>query len=93
MLFGENLDPAVIGQAVSIASASPLVLAIGTSLLVEPAASLCRIAVDRGATLVIVNRDETPYDHLAADIIRTDITHAVPRIVEQLCNTQFRVSP
>jgi NAD-dependent deacetylase len=84
VLFGERLDPTVMGNAVAIASASPLLLAIGSSLQVEPAASLCRVAVERGARLVIVNRDATPYDDLADELVRTDITDAVPQIVELL---------
>ena len=84
VLFGERLDPNVMGQAVAIVSATPLLLAIGTTLLVEPAASLCRVAIDRGANLVIVNRDETPYDDLAAEVVRVDISEAVPSIVEML---------
>jgi NAD-dependent deacetylase len=88
VLFGERLDPSVMGWAVAVVSATPLLLAIGSSLLVEPAASLCRVAVDRGANLVIVNRDETPYDDLAADVIRTDIGEAVPSIVASLDSTQ-----
>jgi NAD-dependent deacetylase len=40
--------------------------------------------VDAGATLVIVNRDPTPYDELAAEVIRTDIVEAVPAIVDRL---------
>jgi NAD-dependent deacetylase len=84
VLFGERLDPGVMGQAVAIVSASPLLLAVGTSLLVEPAASLCRVAVERGANLVVVNREETPYDDIAAEVIRADITDAVPAIVEML---------
>jgi NAD-dependent deacetylase len=84
ILFGERLDPAVMGQAVAIASVSPLLLAIGSSLMVEPAASLCRVAVGAAAALVIVNRDETPYDDLATEVIRTDIVRAVPEIVAHL---------
>jgi NAD-dependent deacetylase len=88
VLFGERLDPSVIGQAIAIVSATPLLLAIGSTLLVEPAASLCRVAVDRGANLVIVNRDETPYDELATEVIRVDIGEAVPTIVESLSATE-----
>jgi NAD-dependent deacetylase len=84
VLFGERLDPAVMGQAVAIVSASPLLLAVGSTLMVEPAASLCRVAVERGAQLVIVNRDETPYDGLATEIIREDIAEAVPAIADLL---------
>ena len=87
VLFGENLDHAVMGQAVAIASATPLLLAVGSSLLVEPAASLCRVAVERGAKLVIVNRNATPYDHLAAEVIRTEIEVAVPEITAMLAGS------
>lgn len=84
VLFGERLDPAVMSQAVVIASASPLMLAIGSSRVVESAASLCRVAVERGANLVIVNRDQTPCDNIAAEVIRADIQQAVPQIVDLL---------
>jgi NAD-dependent deacetylase len=84
VLFGERLDPTLVGQAVAVVSATPLLVAMGSTLLVEPVASLCRVAVDRGANLVIVNRDETPYDHLATEVIRTDIADAVPEIVDVL---------
>ncbi len=84
VLFGESLDPMVMGEAVSIVSASPLLIVIGSSLVVEPAASLCRVAVDRGARLVIVNRDPTPYDGIASALIRDPIGAAVPAIVDAL---------
>jgi NAD-dependent deacetylase len=51
---------------------------------VEPAASLCAVAVDAGARLVIVNRDPTPYDSLATEVIREPIGTAIPRIAAQL---------
>jgi NAD-dependent deacetylase len=84
ILFGERLDEAVMGQAVSIASASRVMVAIGSSLLVEPAASLCAVAVEHGAALVIVNRDPTPYDGLATEVIREPIAEAVPKLVAAL---------
>ena len=84
VLFGQRLDQAAVGQAVAIVSNSPLLLAIGSSLMVEPVAQLCRLAVDRGARLVIVNRDATPYDELATEVIRTDIVESVPALVGQL---------
>jgi NAD-dependent deacetylase len=55
-------------------------LAVGTSLQVEPVASRCATAVDAGNRLVIVNRDPTPYDDLAVEVIREPIATAVPRI-------------
>ena len=41
-------------------------------------------AVRSGAALVIVNRDPTPYDPLAAEVVRDPIGEAVPRIARQL---------
>ncbi|WP_203922481.1 SIR2 family NAD-dependent protein deacylase [Rugosimonospora africana] len=91
VLFGQNLNPDIMRQAVAIVSNTPLLLAIGSSLLVEPAAQLCRVAVERGAHLVVINRDPTPYDHLAIEVIRTDITHAVTDLVDQLIAAGARV--
>ena len=72
--------------AVTVAAAAgcDLMLAIGSTLIVEPAASLCAIAAEAGAALVIVNRDPTPYDMAATAVIRDPIGTAVPRIVGQL---------
>jgi NAD-dependent deacetylase len=84
VLFGERLDPARISQAVAIATATPLLLAVGSSLVVEPAAQLCRLAVDRGARLVVVNRDRTAYDEVADEVIRGDITEVLPTLIDGL---------
>jgi NAD-dependent deacetylase len=84
IMFGELLDQAVLAHAANVARASRLFLAIGSSLMVEPAAGLCRVAVDSGAELVIINRDPTPYDDLANEIIREPIGDAVPRLCAML---------
>jgi NAD-dependent deacetylase len=47
---------------------------------VEPAASLCTVAVGAGATLVVVNRDPTPYDDDADFVLRDDIEAVVPEL-------------
>jgi NAD-dependent deacetylase len=84
VMFGQALDPAVFQRAVAAARACDLLLAIGSTLTVEPAASLCGVAVESGARLVIVNRDPTPYDRLATATVREPIGDAVPAIVEGL---------
>ncbi|MET8849141.1 Sir2 family NAD-dependent protein deacetylase [Amycolatopsis sp. NPDC004625] len=80
VLFGQMLDAEVLGHARNIAAASGLFLAIGSSLQVEPVASLCALAVQAGATLVIVNRDPTPYDDDATFVLRDDIETVVPEL-------------
>lgn len=84
VLFGEYLDAAVVRHAEKVARACQLMLAVGSSLQVEPAASLCAVAVEAGARLVVVNRDPTPYDDLAVDLVREPIGTALPRIAAAL---------
>jgi NAD-dependent deacetylase len=92
VMFGQALDPAVLGQAVQAATSCDLFLAVGSTLTVEPAASLCRLAAGAGAALVIVNRDPTPYDPLAAEVIRDPIGQAIPRIAGQLTQAHERAA-
>lgn len=84
VMFGEKLDPATIEAAARIAVACNEFWAIGTSLTVEPAASLCGVAVRSGATLTIVNASKTPYDPLADTLIRKPIGEAVPELVQRV---------
>jgi NAD-dependent deacetylase len=56
-------------------------LAVGTSLMVDPAARLCAVALQAGAQLVIVNSDPTPYDNSASAILRGRIGETLPSIV------------
>jgi len=84
VMFGQMLDPDVFARAVEIARSCDLFLAVGSTLVVEPAASLCGIALQVGAAVVIVNRDPTPYDHDATAVIRDPIGEALPRLAAQL---------
>jgi NAD-dependent deacetylase len=84
VMFGQELDIAVLSRAATAAQHASLFLAIGSTLTVEPAASLCAVAVRGGAKLVIINRDPTPYDDLAVATIRQPISEAVPAIVGKL---------
>jgi NAD-dependent deacetylase len=84
VMFGQRLDPVVFARAERAALGCDLFLAVGTTLSVEPAASLCRLAAGAGAAVVIVNADPTPYDELAVEVIREPIGTAVPRIARQL---------
>jgi NAD-dependent deacetylase len=84
VMFGERLDPAVLGEAVAVASACDVFLAVGSSLRVQPAASLVRVAAERGARLVVVNAEATPYDALADEVVREPIGTALPELLERL---------
>jgi NAD-dependent deacetylase len=84
IMFGEHLDPSTIDTAAQVAAACELFWAVGTSLTVEPAASLCAIAAEAGARITIVNAQPTPYDMLADKIVREPIGTALPQMVTAL---------
>ena len=80
--FGQQLDPDVIDAAARAAAGCDVMLAIGSSLTVHPAAGLCDIAVGRGARLVVINAEPTPYDALADAVLRDPIGEVLPALVE-----------
>jgi NAD-dependent deacetylase len=58
--FGENLDPQIWAAAERAVSRCDVLLVIGTSAVVYPAAGLVPLAHSRGAKLVEVNLEPTP---------------------------------
>ncbi|MBC9726648.1 Sir2 family NAD-dependent protein deacetylase [Streptomyces sp. TRM68367] len=81
VMFGERLDPEVLGEALAISKACQIFIAVGTSLQVQPAAALTGVAADHGARLVIVNAEPTPYDDRADEVIREPIGTALPELL------------
>ena len=71
--FGQALPPDVLEEAIRRSQQCGLFLAIGSSLVVEPAASLPRLAKRAGARLVILNRDPTGQDEIADLVLRAPI--------------------
>jgi NAD-dependent deacetylase len=80
--FGQSLKPEVLDAALQAAQECDLMLAVGSTLQVQPAAGLVEVAVRAGARLVVVNRDPTPYDGLAAATLRESIGEVLPRLVK-----------
>jgi NAD-dependent deacetylase len=81
--FGQALDERTLRRAVSAAAECDLFIAIGTSLTVYPAAGLVDLAVDGGASVIIINAEPTPYDRAADIVIRSQIGVVLPTIVGQ----------
>ncbi|WP_372405148.1 NAD-dependent deacetylase [Streptomyces luteireticuli] len=84
VMFGEALDPVVLGEAVAVTKACEVFVAVGTSLTVHPAAALAGLAADHGARLVVVNAEPTPYDDRADEVIREPIGTALPALLDGL---------
>jgi NAD-dependent deacetylase len=81
--FGEALDPKLLDRARRLAADSDLVLAIGTTLSVQPAASVVGDAARRGVPLVICNAEATPYDGIAAHVLRGPVAETVPALLAE----------
>lgn len=65
VFYGEPLDSTMLERADNAFSKSDLALVFGSSLVVNPAASLPSLTVNNGANVVIVNRDKTYLDDYA----------------------------
>jgi NAD-dependent deacetylase len=78
--FGQALPPEVLQSAVDWCRRSQLLLAIGSSLVVTPAAELPALTQKHGGRLVIVNRDSTPLDGIADEVINLSIGETLTTI-------------
>lgn len=71
--FGQAMPEAAMRRAQELAEACDLFLAIGSSLVVWPAAGIPLVAKRNGARLVVINRDATDCDDVADLVVRHDI--------------------
>jgi len=71
--FGQAMPPLAMRRAEQETRAADLFIVLGSSLVVYPAAGFPQLAKQNGATLVIVNREETALDRLADLVIHEAI--------------------
>jgi NAD-dependent deacetylase len=71
--FGQSMPEAAMQRAEQMTMACDLFLAIGSSLVVWPAAGFPLMAKRNGARLVILNREATEFDGIADLVVRDDI--------------------
>jgi NAD-dependent deacetylase len=84
VLFGQAMPEEALRRAFAVARSSDLMLAVGSSLVVQPAARVPEIAVASGARLAIVNNEPTPLDSLADVVVRASAGAALSALVEAL---------
>jgi NAD-dependent deacetylase len=84
ILMEEQLPVAVYQQARQAARQCDVMLVVGSSLEVLPAASLPLEALQSGARLIIVNRATTYLDERADLLIHADVTDALPQIAAEI---------
>lgn len=85
VLFEDLMPEDVWRRALLEARACDVMLVVGSSLQVTPAASLPQEALDHGGRLIIVNREATPYDRLAAVTIEGDAGQVLPAMAAAVC--------
>jgi NAD-dependent deacetylase len=81
--FGQSLVPEVIERALRAAEEADLLLAIGSTLSVYPAANSVPIAKSAGARVVIVNAQATAMDDLADAVLRGAIGEMLPQLLHR----------
>ena len=81
--FGQALVPAVIERAMRVCDECDLLIAVGSTLSVFPAANCVPRAKAGGATIVIVNGAETAMDRYAAWLLVGQIGELLPALVDR----------
>ena len=84
VLFGEPLPAEALSLAQEKAGQADLVLVVGSSLQVYPAAGIPRRALEQGARLCIINAEPTPLDEAAAVVIHGRAGELLPRVAARL---------
>jgi len=78
VLYEESLNDYVLRTAIRAIEAADMLIVVGTSLIVQPSASLVRYYY--GRKLVIINKEQTTYDKYANIAINDDIVNVVNEI-------------
>jgi NAD-dependent deacetylase len=79
--FGQPLVQEVIDRAFAVSAACDVLLAVGSTLSVYPAASCVPIAARSGARVIVVNGSPTEMDLVADEVLRGQISEILPALV------------
>lgn len=80
--FGESLPAGALSAALQAAQRCDLMLVVGTSAVVQPAASLPLLAIEHGATVAEVNPEDTPLTPYADYTLRGTSARTLPALME-----------
>jgi NAD-dependent deacetylase len=91
-LFGELLDEAAMTRASALAAGADLMLCVGSSLEVYPAAGLPDLTLDAGGQVAVITKSETPFDGVAAVRLDGDVEEEMRALVAALADPSTRSS-
>jgi NAD-dependent protein deacetylase/lipoamidase len=83
VFFGEAMPPEAIAQAFELARSADLMLVVGSSLVVFPAAEIPLTAARAGVPIVLVNAEPTPYDDVAEVVIHGRSGEVLPELTRR----------
>jgi NAD-dependent deacetylase len=81
VLFGEAMPQSEIQEALALAREADVMLVVGSSLVVYPAAEIPLVAARGGARLILINAEPTPYDRIADVVIHGRAGEVLPEIL------------
>ena len=90
--FGESLDPVILNSAIGAARSGDVCLVVGTSAVVQPAASFPLLTLESGGVVIEVNPKPTPLSAAALEVVRGPAAWALPRILADAA-ADARVTP
>ena len=80
VLFGEPMPAAPMQEAFALAAEADVMLVVGSSLVVYPAADVPFVALRSGARMIVINAEPTPFDRLAEVVIHGRSGEVLPEI-------------
>ena len=84
MLYGDSYlecNYAAVQEAFALARQADVMLVVGSSLVVYPAADIPLVALRSGAPMIVINAEPTPFDQLAEVVIHGKSGEVLPEIL------------
>ena len=81
--FGQAMPARELARAFAIARGCDVMLVLGSSLVVYPAADLVPEAVEAGVKVILINLQATPYDELVSVVLRGKVGEVLPRLLAE----------
>jgi NAD-dependent deacetylase len=82
VLFGEPLPEAAMKEAIDICRSTDLMIVIGSSLTIYPAAYLPQLAKNSGAKIILNNLDGENRDDVADIVLQGPARKVIPQLIE-----------
>ena len=88
VFFGEPMPVEAMEEAYALAESADVMLVIGSSLVVYPAADIPVVAARAGAKLIVVNAEATPLDRVAKVVLRGRSGEILPELAKLVASAQ-----